>query len=217
MAIMVTLAERILDAIRFGPLDDDVLSQRLGVGHRQAVNQAARRLESQGRLQRFIGLDWKVVNALPDIIMQQKSEPGPVLRPPPLGGVPHGSRITEDEVKKAVRAHLNASVSKSLSRGTAFVGSTSTPGTTTAAATSSRLRPRSARTGLSRSATLPRHARRTCPTHGGPARLVRDRSACQPAVPRPGRPTSRAGRERLRLTVFWVSRQGDALLVDVDF
>lgn len=82
MAIMVTLAERILDAIRFGPLDDDVLSQRLGVGHRQAVNQAARRLESQGRLQRFIGLDWKIVNALPDIIMQQNSEPGPVLRPP---------------------------------------------------------------------------------------------------------------------------------------
>lgn len=36
MALMATLAERILEAIRHAPLDDDVLSKRLGVGHRQA-------------------------------------------------------------------------------------------------------------------------------------------------------------------------------------
>ena len=42
MAFMATtLADRILNAIRYAPLDDDVLAQRLGVGHRQAVNQAA--------------------------------------------------------------------------------------------------------------------------------------------------------------------------------
>ena len=45
MALMATLADRILDAIRYAPLDD-VLAKRLGVGHRQAVNQAARRLQA---------------------------------------------------------------------------------------------------------------------------------------------------------------------------
>src|SRR5215217_8762785 len=105
MALMATLADRILDAIRFAPLDDDVLTKRLGVGHRQAVNQAARRLEAQGRLRRFTGPDGKIANALPQSPAQQTSEP----TPPPvvLGGSDH-SRITEDEVKEAVRAHLTA-------------------------------------------------------------------------------------------------------------
>jgi hypothetical protein len=105
MALVVTLADRIVDAIRFAPLDDDVLTRRLGVGHRQAVNQAARRLEAQGRLRRFTGPDGKIVNALPQSPAQQTSEP----TPPPvvLGGGDHG-RITEDEVKEAVRAHLTA-------------------------------------------------------------------------------------------------------------
>ena len=105
MALMATLADRVLDATRHAPLDDDVLARRLGVGHRQAVNQAERRLEAQGRLRRFTGPDGKIVNALPDSPAQQPSEP----RPPSvvLGGRDHGW-ITEDEVKKAVRAHLTA-------------------------------------------------------------------------------------------------------------
>jgi hypothetical protein len=65
------LADRILDAIRYAPLDDDMLARRLGVGHRQAVNQAARRLEAQGRLCRFTIPDGKIVNALPDSQAQQ--------------------------------------------------------------------------------------------------------------------------------------------------
>lgn len=102
MALMATLADRILDAIRYAPLDDDVLARRLGVGHRQAVNQAARRLEAQGRLRRFTGPDGKIVNALPDSPAQLTSE----LTPPPVvPGVDH-RRITEDEVKEAVRAYL---------------------------------------------------------------------------------------------------------------
>jgi hypothetical protein len=104
-ATMATLADRILDAIRYAPLDDDVLARRLGVGHRQAVNQAARRLEAQGRLRWFTGPDGKIVNALPDSSVQQTSE----LTPSPV--VPGGSdysRITEDEVKEAVRAYLTA-------------------------------------------------------------------------------------------------------------
>ena len=32
---MATLAERIIEAIRFTPLDDDVLAKRLGVSHRK--------------------------------------------------------------------------------------------------------------------------------------------------------------------------------------
>ncbi len=59
MAIMATLADRILDAIGYEPLGDDLLARRLNVRHRQAVNQAARRLETQGRLRRFTGPDGK--------------------------------------------------------------------------------------------------------------------------------------------------------------
>ena len=36
MALVATLADRILDAIRYAPLDDDVLAKGLGVGHRQS-------------------------------------------------------------------------------------------------------------------------------------------------------------------------------------
>jgi len=105
MARMATLAARILDAIRHAPLDDDVLARRLGVGHRQAVNQTARRLETRGRLRRFTGPDGKIVNALPDSPAQQASEPTP---PPAVRGGSDHSRITEDEVKEAVRTHLTA-------------------------------------------------------------------------------------------------------------
>jgi hypothetical protein len=63
---VATLAERILEAIRYAALDDDVLAKRLGVSQRQAVNQAARRLEQQGKLKRVVGPDGKIVNALVD-------------------------------------------------------------------------------------------------------------------------------------------------------
>lgn len=105
MALMATLADRILDAIRYAALDDDALAKRLGVGHRQAVNQVAHRLEAQGRLQRFTGPDGKIVNALPGTPTQQTPEPTPVRVVP---GSSHGDRITEDEVKEAVRTHLTA-------------------------------------------------------------------------------------------------------------
>lgn len=45
MVIVATLAERILQAIRNAPLDD-VLAERLGAEHRQAVDQAARSLKT---------------------------------------------------------------------------------------------------------------------------------------------------------------------------
>jgi hypothetical protein len=100
---VATLAERILEALRYAPLDDDVLARRLGVGHRQAVNQAARRLESQGRLRRFTGPDGKFVNALTGAAVQ--AAPKTMSAPVAPGGIA-GGRITEDEVKEAVRAFL---------------------------------------------------------------------------------------------------------------
>lgn len=59
----MTLAEQILRAVSVsGPLDDDELGQRLHVA-RQAVNQAARKLERRGLLQRYRGPGGKLVNA----------------------------------------------------------------------------------------------------------------------------------------------------------
>ena len=101
---MATLAERILDAIRFAPLDDDALAERLGVSHRQAVNQAARALEAQGRLQRFVGADGKIVNAPREPVGAGTSEP---IRASVTPVAADGIWITEDQVKDAVRAFLS--------------------------------------------------------------------------------------------------------------
>lgn len=97
---MATIAERILQAIRYAPLDDDVLAKRLGVPQRQSINQAARRLESQGRLRRVTGPDGKIVNTLPET----EGNPGPAVAK--VRPAPQQSRVTEDEVKTAVRDHL---------------------------------------------------------------------------------------------------------------
>lgn len=120
MVLMATLGDRILEAIRYAPLDDDVLARRLGVAQRQSVNQAARRLEAQGLLRRIPGPDGKIVNALP---AQATHEPTSLARPSSEAAsvVPQsrqtpthsrarfaGDRVTEDEVKEAVRAHLAA-------------------------------------------------------------------------------------------------------------
>jgi DNA-binding GntR family transcriptional regulator len=58
---MATLAERILIELAAGDLDDDELAGRLGV-RRQAVNQACRYLEQQGRLKRIGGVGFKIRN-----------------------------------------------------------------------------------------------------------------------------------------------------------
>ena len=52
-----------LPSLSRAPLDDDVLAKRLGVSHCQSINQAARRLQSEGRLRRYTGPDGKIVNA----------------------------------------------------------------------------------------------------------------------------------------------------------
>ena len=117
---MASLSDRILDAIRYAPLDDDVLAKRLGVSQRQSVNQAARRLEAQGLLRRVPGSDGKIVNALPAHALAETalSEGGSTVamaqRTSQSGATAGhrdrfiGDRITEDEVKEAVRAYLVA-------------------------------------------------------------------------------------------------------------
>lgn len=60
----MTIATRVLEELRGSsrPLDDDDLARRLGVSHRQAVNQACRKLELEGRLRRYRGSGGKIVN-----------------------------------------------------------------------------------------------------------------------------------------------------------
>lgn len=102
---MATIGERILEAIRHAPLDDDQLARRLGVSPRQSINQTARRLEAQGKLRRYIGPDGKIVNA---IITTDPNPPDGAVPPPPAPRpVGHGL-LTEDEVKSAVKDHLEA-------------------------------------------------------------------------------------------------------------
>ena len=62
---MPTLAERILAALRSAgtDLDDDELGTRLDVA-RQAMNQAARKLEKNKHLVRYVGSSGKLVNSL---------------------------------------------------------------------------------------------------------------------------------------------------------
>ena len=213
MALMATLADRILDAIRYAPLDDDVLARRLGVGHRQAVNQAARRLEAQGRLRRFTGPDGKIVNALPDSPAQLTSE----LTPPPV--VPGGSdhrRITEDEVKEAVRAYLtgrgfDVSVAWDRVRGI-DIDARHADGrryVIEAKAEVGKSGPQQVNYFVSMLGELVQRMDDVQASYGI---ALPDNRQYRGLVNR--LPT--LARERLRLAVFWVSREGDKLTVEVD-
>lgn len=97
---MATLAERILEAIRYAPLDDDVLAKRLGVSSRQAINQVARKLAAAGRLSRYAGPDGKIVNALVEADPPQQQ---PQIQPP---ATLRSLEVPEDVVKRAVKEHL---------------------------------------------------------------------------------------------------------------
>jgi biotin operon repressor len=93
----VTIADRILAAIRPRPLDDDVLAKKLGVSQRQSINQVARRLESEGRLHRYVGPEGKIVNAILD------GDTVPSAPKPTRLAAPN---VAEDDVKRAVSDHL---------------------------------------------------------------------------------------------------------------
>jgi hypothetical protein len=103
---MPTLADRILDtlSVQGVPLDDDDLGRRLGVA-RQAVNQTCRRLARLGLITREVGLDGKLVNRLDSGTAKTQVVP----TPPALTTTgPAPSLLSEDEVKRAVKDHLEA-------------------------------------------------------------------------------------------------------------
>ncbi len=99
---VATIAERLLQAIRVaGPLDDDALAMDLDVSARQTISTTARKLAAQGHLRRYKGVDGKIVNEATALF----SPPPDVPAEPQT--LPLGSPvITEDEVKRAVQAHL---------------------------------------------------------------------------------------------------------------
>lgn len=89
------------------PLDDDVIAAQLRVV-RQQVNQACRRLEAQGVLLRVLGPEGKIVNQLrgPDSTIADPFGSMPTGAPPMAAT--DGARVSEDEVKTAVKRHLEA-------------------------------------------------------------------------------------------------------------
>lgn len=97
---MATTAERILEALdeAGSPLDDDQLAALLGVA-RQQVNQACRKLETKGLIARRVPVGGKIQRLLIGVAYPA---PEPVVPAQP------GDLLTEDEVKTAVRDHLQA-------------------------------------------------------------------------------------------------------------
>jgi biotin operon repressor len=93
---MARLHDRILQLLEKGEaLDDDELAARLGV-IRQQVNQACRRLETQGIIRRAIGPRGKIVNERTGTITPRPTPPHQ----------PDSRLITEDQVKQAIKDHL---------------------------------------------------------------------------------------------------------------
>ncbi|MGQ0521285.1 MAG: MarR family transcriptional regulator [Actinomycetota bacterium] len=103
---MAPLADRIVDKLKVQAraLDDDELAAYLGV-IRQAVNQACRRLERQGIVERYVGPNNKIVNRLRSSD-NRKAVAQPTTRAP-VG--PHDrALLSEEQVKEAVKVHLEA-------------------------------------------------------------------------------------------------------------
>jgi hypothetical protein len=96
-----TWATRTVEALRLSslPLDDDELARRLGASQRQTINQTCRRLQAIGVLTRYQGPDGKIVNAL---VTEEESAASRTSAPTRKAG----GLLSEDEVKVAVKAHL---------------------------------------------------------------------------------------------------------------
>lgn len=100
---MATITERILAAVQAGAADDAELAAALGLSH-QAVNQTARKLETQGRLLRSIGAAGKIVQ-LP--ARAPGAHPAPPARTsPPLGLT--ARRLTSSLLVPVVRRRKTA-------------------------------------------------------------------------------------------------------------
>lgn len=102
----MTFADSLLDALAGAsrPLDDDEIAKSMGVV-RQQVNQTCRRLAESGLIRRETGPDGKLVNWTTGGIAAAAAT---ALPPRQLPNATPTDRITEDEAKAAVRAHLEA-------------------------------------------------------------------------------------------------------------
>lgn len=98
MGSSATVKERILDLLeqRGRSFDDDQLAAELGINPRQTVNAACRELRNDGLVERSTGPDGKLTN-------RRTSQPRPAAD---ATGLSSSSRIEEDAVKRAVKAHL---------------------------------------------------------------------------------------------------------------
>jgi hypothetical protein len=105
-----TWADRIIEALRLSslPLDDDELARRLRASQRQTVNQTCHQLQAAGLIERVVGAEGKIVNRLLETESRDspRSTAGAAARRPLTNSVIE--LITEDEVKTAVKAHLEA-------------------------------------------------------------------------------------------------------------
>lgn len=92
----VTIANRILEAIRFRPQDDDLLAKQLGVSQRP-VRHPGREDRVGGRLRRYVGPADKIVNTIID---------GETVPAVPARAGRAALKVAADDVKRAAADHL---------------------------------------------------------------------------------------------------------------
>jgi hypothetical protein len=111
-----TMQERILDALRRSnrPLDDDELAGQLNVSPRQTINQACRRLQKAGRLERFQGPDGKHVNSVTAQDHVTLSEQPEILAATPIPPAPGDSR-EQRQAEEVILRELGAQLGVTLS------------------------------------------------------------------------------------------------------
>jgi hypothetical protein len=98
----MTVAQRIVEALRSAVLDDDQLAAQLGVV-RQQINQTCRTLEKRGVLSRGVSRSGKIVNRLTGSSAPLLAAAHPPLPRPTVAGA-----LAEDEVKTAIRDRFEA-------------------------------------------------------------------------------------------------------------
>jgi hypothetical protein len=103
-----TLADCVLAVLERGPaLDDDELAARLGT-RRQATNQVCHRLAAAGRIRRYTGKTGKIVNAAGSTGPADEATAPPPVPPPSAAGRGGVEPLSEDEVKQAIAGYLGA-------------------------------------------------------------------------------------------------------------
>jgi hypothetical protein len=104
---MATMADRIMELLERSEdcLDDDQIATRLGGVRRQHINQEARRLADRAAIVRKHGPGGKIVNCIPT----REASPAMARPEPAVASLSASGLLAEDEVKLAVKEHLEAS------------------------------------------------------------------------------------------------------------